>query len=89
MDVQHKVLNAGAMAVAGMVSGKVVDLGWKAVTGHPAPTDPDDAQTTFAELVVFAIISGALLGVARLIAQRSANRYYSGRIEKKLARLSG
>lgn len=82
MNLTLKIANAASMAAAGLVAGKIVEIGWKAITGHPAPTDPDDPQVTFAELAAFAVVSGALLGLARMVTQRSTHRML-GRVLKK------
>lgn len=78
MDVGWKVVSAVSMGLAGMVAGKIVDVGWKAVTGHPAPTDPDDDNVTLAEIVTFAVLSGAILGLARVLANEGAKKWYGG-----------
>ena len=82
MNLTLKIANAASMAAAGLVAGKIVEIGWKTITGHPAPTDPDDPQVTFAELATFAIVSGALLGLARVMTQRGTSRMF-GHVAKK------
>ncbi len=77
-DIRWQVLSAVAVGLAGIVAWRVAELGWKAVTGHSAPTDPDEPGTSVAELVVFAAVSGALLGLARQLAVLGARRFYSG-----------
>lgn len=77
-DIGWKLVSAGSMALAGLVAGKIVEIGWKAVTGKPAPVDPDDPGVSAAEIIVFAAVSGALLGLSRQIAALGAKRWYSG-----------
>ena len=53
---------------------KIVDAVWKAGSrGKEPPTDPADPDIAIAEAVVFAVLSGAAISVARLfIARRLA-----------------
>lgn len=70
----QKLLTAGAVALAGLVAGKILEKGWKAVTGHEAPIDFDDDQTTIPEFVIYAAVSGAVLAIARAATQRQATK---------------
>lgn len=70
----EKLLTAGAVALAGLVAGKVLEKGWKIVTGHEAPIDFDDDQTTISEFVIYAALSGAVLAVARAATQTRARK---------------
>ncbi|WP_092562274.1 DUF4235 domain-containing protein [Bowdeniella nasicola] len=81
MDIGWKIVSAGSMAVAGMVASKVVNVGWKAVTGHNPPEDPEDPGVRLAEVLTFALISGALMGLARQLALTGASRWYGGNRE--------
>lgn len=83
-DVGWKVVSAVSMGLAGIVAGKIVEIGWKAVTGHGAPVDPDDPGVSVAEMIAFAAVSGALLGFARQLAALGAKRWYSGPVPKRL-----
>lgn len=70
----QKLLTAGAVAVAGIIAGKVLEKGWKLVTGHEAPIDFDDDETTIPEFVIYAAVSGAVLAIARAATQRQAGK---------------
>lgn len=83
-DIGWKLVSAGSMAIAGLVAGKIVEIGWKAVTGKGAPIDPDDPGVSVAEIIVFAAISGALLGLSRQAAALGAKRWYSGPRPKRM-----
>ncbi|MDO5700103.1 MAG: DUF4235 domain-containing protein [Bowdeniella nasicola] len=78
MDIGWKVVSAGAMGIAGTLASKVVTTGWKAVTGHNPPEDPEDPGVQLAEVLTFALISGALMGLARQLALTGASRWYGG-----------
>ncbi len=83
-DMGWKIVSAVSMGLAGIVAGKIVSIGWKAVTGKAAPVDPDDPGVSVAEIVVFAAVSGALLGLSRQLAALGAKRWYSGPRPKRL-----
>jgi hypothetical protein len=72
-----KAQNAAALVStlgATAVAKKVVDATWKAGSrGKKPPTDPADPDIALREAIVFAILSGAAVSVARLfIARRFA-----------------
>lgn len=83
-DMGWKVVSAVSMGLAGVVAGKIVDIGWKAFTGRGAPVDPDDPGVSVAEIIVYAAISGALLGLARQVAALGAKRWYAGPRPKRM-----
>lgn len=69
-DMVTKVaVTLGAVAAA-MVARKVLAVGWKGVTGHEPPSDPRSQDTDWQVAALWAIASGALIGVARLAAER-------------------
>ncbi|SNU01846.1 Protein of unknown function [Ruaniaceae bacterium KH17] len=73
----QKIVVAGAVALAGLVAGKVLEKGWKAVTGHAAPVDFSDDQTTISEFVIYAAVSGALLALARAATQSQTQKMFA------------
>ena len=78
MDIGWKIASAGAAAMATMLATKVVDSGWKAVTGHSAPHDPEEPEADYKEVLLFALISGAMIGLARVFATQQASKWYGG-----------
>lgn len=66
-NVAALVSTLGVTAVA----KKVVDAVWKAGSrGKNPPTDPADPDINLREAVLFAVISGAVISVARLFIAR-------------------
>lgn len=59
-------------AGGGAVAKKLLHRTWKAVTGKEPPANPEHPSTTWAEAVAYALLSGALMGLARLLARRLA-----------------
>ena len=84
MDIGQRVVTTGALLVSGLVARKVLDVGWKAVTGHEPPQDPDDPGVKMWEVVIFAAVSGALVGLTRQLATRSAAKWYGGSAAKEM-----
>ncbi|MDQ1563068.1 MAG: hypothetical protein QOI14_19 [Actinomycetota bacterium] len=51
---------------------KSLEKVWMRATGKEAPVNPESSETSWGEAVAWALVSGALLGVARLVARRGA-----------------
>ena len=84
MDIGWKIVSAGSAVVAGLAANKLLDIGWKAITGHEPPgDDPNDPTISFVEIVVFAAVSGAVVGITRQLAQAGAAKWYGGPVEQK------
>ncbi len=58
------------------VAKKALDGGWKAATGKQPPANPADPDVDFREAVAWAAISGTLVALAKMFAQRRAAGYY-------------
>lgn len=71
-----KLLGTGGAVLSGIAAKKVLTTGWKAVTGHAPPANPEHPDTTWPEALAFAVVSGAIVGVARMLAARKAAAYY-------------
>ncbi|HET7388092.1 MAG TPA: DUF4235 domain-containing protein [Nocardioidaceae bacterium] len=74
-----KVWSAFALAStigASMAARKALGATWKASTGNPPPSNPEHPDTSMAEAVAWAILSGIAVGLARMLASRKAADYY-------------
>ena len=80
----------GALAGAGgaaYLARKGVTAMWKVATGNPPPANPEDPDVTWPEAVGWALLSGAAIGLARLVASRQAAAWYrksTGRLPSHL-----
>jgi len=86
-----KVLGAGSAMAAAAVAKVGVRAVWRAATGSEPPTVPEDPDTRWTEAVGWALLSGAVMGLARLLATRRAAAYYrqsTGELPKALRRAS-
>lgn len=75
MDVKWKLASTAALALSAMAAGKVVEMGWRVVTGHSAPTDDND-DATIIGVIAFAAVSAAVVAVAQRYAIRGAAAVY-------------
>ncbi|GAB7193154.1 hypothetical protein NUM3379_38630 [Kineococcus sp. NUM-3379] len=71
-----KLLGTGAAVGAGALANAVTKRGWKLATGTNPPDNPEDPDVGWKEAVLWALASGAVIGIARLIAERQAAAYY-------------
>lgn len=67
-----KGLSVGATILGGIVANKVITAGWKFVTGQDSPENADDPELDLVEAVSFALVSGAIVGLARMYSSRQA-----------------
>ncbi len=73
-----RILGTGAAALATAVATKAVAKGWEVAAGKPAPDDPTHPDdVTWQEAVLFAAVSGLVVGAARVAATRKAAQYYA------------
>lgn len=69
-DLMTKAAVAVGAVAAAMLARKALTMGWKAVTGHEPPSDPRSQDTDWQVAMLWAVASGAAIGVARLAAER-------------------
>ncbi len=84
-----RVIGTGSAVLAAAAAQKGLSAAWKLATGDDPPTIPEDPETTWTEAIAWAMLSGAVLGVARLVATRRAAHYYmksTGELPKALQR---
>lgn len=84
-----KVLGTGSAVLAAALAEKGLKAVWRTATGSEPPTIPEDPDTNWTEAVSWALLSGAVIGLARLAATRRAAAYYrrsTGELPKALQR---
>ncbi len=85
MDIGWKVLSTGAGILAGIAANKVLDLAWRATTGHEPPDTDDTDAGDIVEVIVFAAVSGAVIGLTRQLFMRGAKKVYGNPVDKATA----
>ena len=84
-----KIIGTGSAVLAAAAAQKGLAAAWKLATGEEPPTIPEDPETSWREAITWAVVSGAVIGVARLAATRRAAHYYmrsTGEMPKALQR---
>lgn len=71
-----KLMATGAAMAAGIVASKATDGTWKFVTGGDSPSNPEDPDIDWKEAIAFALVSGAIIGLSRMVANRQAAAIY-------------
>jgi hypothetical protein len=71
-----KVMATGAAVGASIVARKLTDGTWKFVSGGDSPTNPEDPDIEWKEAIAFALLSGAIVGLTRMLANRQAAKVY-------------
>jgi hypothetical protein len=71
-----RLLGGVSAILAGVVARKAMVKGWRAATGDNPPANPAQPGTQWRQAVAYAVISGAVMGLARMLATRRAARYY-------------
>jgi hypothetical protein len=69
-----KIVGGVAVGAATIITKKVLDGSWKAATGNQPPTHAEDPDLTWREAIAWALLSGAVIGVAQLVAARGARQ---------------
>ncbi|HET8602978.1 MAG TPA: DUF4235 domain-containing protein [Marmoricola sp.] len=70
------VFSLVAALLGASVAKKFLTTSWKAATGKQPPANPADPDVDVWEAVMWAAASGTAVGIARMLAQRRAARYY-------------
>jgi len=73
-DFGAKAINALAGAAAAFVVRKAIGFAWTKATGREPPDSPEDPKVAIGEAVAWAVVVGAGVGVARVLAVRLASR---------------
>ncbi|WP_454296691.1 DUF4235 domain-containing protein [Salana multivorans] len=76
---QDKIVRILATMAARFVATRLLDLTWRAITGHKPPVDGEEEGSSLREVVIFAAVSGAIAALARAYASRGATRYIAKR----------
>lgn len=73
-DTIWKVVGNLAAVAAAVAARKVLTTGWQATTGTEPPDNPADPQTPWREALAWGVLTGAVVGVARMLANRQTAR---------------
>ncbi|WP_432545263.1 DUF4235 domain-containing protein [Kineococcus sp. SYSU DK004] len=71
-----KFVGPGAGVLAAALASRVTKKAWVSVTGSPPPDNPEDPDVAWKDAVVWALASGAIIGLTRLVVERQAAVWY-------------
>jgi hypothetical protein len=71
-DRLWKIVGAVAAIGATVAFKPVIERVWARARGSAPPGNPADPDTAWREAITWSLVSGAVIGVARLFAQRGA-----------------
>ena len=63
---------AASAALAGRLMRSGAKHGWKAVTREDPPSNPASSDVSWSKALAWAVLTGAMVGVARVVARRGA-----------------
>ena len=69
----NKLITTGVTVAGGLIGTKVVEFGWRKVTGHDAPKDLEDTDNNMWEAIAFATLAAGIAALIRVTSQRGAN----------------
>ncbi len=72
-NLVEKLIATGITIGGGIVGAKLVEFGWKTITGHDAPKDLDDTEENLITALSFAVISAGISAIIRVVSKRGAN----------------
>ena len=80
-DMAAKVAGTVASMAAGFAARKLIEFGWKKVTGKEPPTEPESPEVAIVEAVSWAVVTGVGMELTRLLATRFvAHRFHKGEV---------
>jgi hypothetical protein len=70
------VFSLGAALAAATLARKGLTTSWKLATGKNPPDNPADPNVDLREAVLWALLSGMVFALVKMLATRRAARYY-------------
>ncbi len=81
-DYSMKVVDALAGAAAAFVARKVIVFGWQKITGSDPPDKDTQPQAPLGQAVAWAMLTGAGIAAARVLATRIARNHAHRSVEQ-------
>lgn len=78
-EMLWKGLATAAAVVAGIGARNAATAGWRRAAGGDPPSNPADPDTSWGEALGWTVMVGVLVGIARLVARRSAAELWQRR----------
>lgn len=71
-----RIIGTASALLAAEVAQRGLTAAWRLATGEDPPNVLEDQETSWSEALAWALLSGAVMGVARLVITRRAAHYY-------------
>ena len=66
----YKLMAVAASFVGALMARKAVAAVWKLLSGKEPPANPEHPEVAWGEAAAWAVVSGAVVGLARMVAQK-------------------
>ncbi len=73
-DFGTRIVSGLAAMIATFVARKAVTFAWTKATGKEPPAHPEDPEVALAEALGWSMLTGLIVGAAKLLATRAAAR---------------
>ena len=73
-DLGTRIVSALAAMIATFLARRVVTFAWTKFTGKEPPTHPEDPDVALSEALGWSMLTGLIVGAAKLLATRAAAR---------------
>lgn len=90
-DKVFKLVGTALAVGAGVGAKKVAETGWRVIMNDTPPANPEDPETEMWEAVAWALASGAVVALARLLMTRKWTQYFAastGRVPENADKVS-
>jgi Protein of unknown function (DUF4235) len=78
-DDAWKAMAAAAGVGAALAARKAVEEAWRRRRGSDPPRNPAGHDTTWGQAILWSVVSGVVIGLARLVAERAAAGVFARR----------
>lgn len=76
IDRAESLVTFGAAIAGGMLARKLLHSGWKTAWGKDPPLNPASRDVDWKDALLWGAVSGALVGMMRIMSRRSASSAY-------------
>lgn len=73
-DFYRKALLTGGIMLSSWIINQGIDAAYKQVSGEEAPNDPDKGNTGWKNAIIYSMVTGAVLGTAKMFLRRQISR---------------
>ena len=74
-NMTAKAVGLGVALIAAWVAQQLITGVWKITLGHKPPKAQDEGDARFGEVAIAAVVTGALVGLSRVLATRGTARF--------------